>query len=936
MKKNYLLLALTMMTVQGVWAQELSGSGTSADPYLIKDYDDWYIFATNVKNGVNNYEGKVVKLEADLENTYGTMVGDMSHSFRGTFDGGGHTINFSTGNPSVPFAEDYCAPFRKVIKATIKNLKTTGTIYTSGKYAAGIVAQAAAGLKAPKCFFENCHSSMNIISSYEGAGKHGGLVAEGKSLRDNLGMVISASWTEFTKCSFYGSLKGENTTSCGGLMGFSEYIVKFKDCLFVPYASDITISATDSYTFGYAYNTQYSTIDNCFYLQTFGTEQGSKCYNLNAGLNFFTQLKAGNGETYYANVAIDGVQKKYYYDGDAMDLGISVKPANCENLVQDSDYVFSIVRVPGNTAVTMADLTHTGTYALTINAGTSGRCVGSSGPYQFTVTALPTGTGTADDPFIINDSGDWDSLAVIVAGGKSFSGKYLQLNHDINVWSMVGTDSEPFGGYFNGNGHKLTVGLGTANNPIAENNVAPFRFINSATIQNLVIDGAVYTAGQYGSCLVGKADGTCLIRNCKNVATLSSTFNGEGYHGSFVGKGDMSYARLRIQGCVFAGSLLGASTDHVGGFIGKGWAKHFASCLFAPVSVTMSGNGSGTLTLPYDYEGYPQDVFYTTTLGEAQGNPTYTISAGSTAYGLAFGNPTNTYDVSGIEAITKLEKFQIDGGHEVYTDSAMITRLLKYGDVCYGLADRDISFTLTNAAGLNNCSIAGDGGLVITPTAGTGGQYTFTMPEASVTVYALGTNAQVTVGSHELSSFCSPYDLNFTQAPEGLKAYVVSGFSPTTMSITLTQADYVPAGTGLVVTGAEGTYDVPIAATDKVWANLLVGVVAPTPITTTDNGYSNFILSNGSQGYNWYASAPGTLPAGKAYLRLPTHSVSNMNNARRFTWIFEDLNPTGIQEVQAADGEGADAWYTLDGVRLSGQPTTSGIYVRQGKKYVVK
>ena len=123
---------------------------------------------------------------------------------------------------------------------------------------------------------------------------------------------------------------------------------------------------------------------------------------------------------------------------------------------------------------------------------------------------------------------------------------------------------------------------------------------------------------------------------------------------------------------------------------------------------------------------------------------------------------------------------------------------------------------------------------------------------------------------------------------------------------------------------------------NEVWANLLVGAVAPTPITTTDNGYSNFILGNGSEGWNWYEPSPGTLPAGKAYLRLPTRSVSNLNHARSFTWIFEDLNPTGIQEVQTADGQAADAWYTLDGVRMNGKPTSSGIYVRQGKKYVIK
>ena len=128
----------------------------------------------------------------------------------------------------------------------------------------------------------------------------------------------------------------------------------------------------------------------------------------------------------------------------------------------------------------------------------------------------------------------------------------------------------------------------------------------------------------------------------------------------------------------------------------------------------------------------------------------------------------------------------------------------------------------------------------------------------------------------------------------------------------------------------------PIAATDKVWANLLVGVVVPTYITATDNGYSNFILGNGSEGWNWYEPSPGTLPAGKAYLRLPTRSVSGSNHAHSFTWIFEDSASTAIQDVQTADCQNDDTWYTLDGIRLAGKPTSSGIYVNHGKKHVIK
>ena len=48
---------------------------------------------------------------------------------------------------------------------------------------------------------------------------------------------------------------------------------------------------------------------------------------------------------------------------------------------------------------------------------------------------------------------------------------------------------------------------------------------------------------------------------------------------------------------------------------------------------------------------------------------------------------------------------------------------------------------------------------------------------------------------------------------------------------------------------------------------------------------------------------------------------------------------TGIGEIDTTTGEvsfDSEAWYSLDGVRLSGQPSTKGIYINNGKKVVIK
>jgi hypothetical protein len=48
---------------------------------------------------------------------------------------------------------------------------------------------------------------------------------------------------------------------------------------------------------------------------------------------------------------------------------------------------------------------------------------------------------------------------------------------------------------------------------------------------------------------------------------------------------------------------------------------------------------------------------------------------------------------------------------------------------------------------------------------------------------------------------------------------------------------------------------------------------------------------------------------------------------------------TAIGTLDTTTGEvsfDSEAWYTLDGVRLSGKPTARGIYINNGKKIVIK
>ena len=95
---------------------------------LIKDANEWKVFCKLVnEKGMTKLNAR---LEADI-NLGGdiAMAGTTSHPYAGTFDGGEHTlkINWNANTSDI-------APFRKVKGATIKNLRTEGSIQSSSIY----------------------------------------------------------------------------------------------------------------------------------------------------------------------------------------------------------------------------------------------------------------------------------------------------------------------------------------------------------------------------------------------------------------------------------------------------------------------------------------------------------------------------------------------------------------------------------------------------------------------------------------------------------------------------------------------------------------------------------------------------------------------------------------------------------------------------------
>ena len=195
----------------------------------------------------------------------------------------------------------------------------------------------------------------------------------------------------------------------------------------------------------------------------------------------------------------------------------------------------------------------------------------------------------------------------------------------------------------------------------------------------------------------------------------------------------------------------------------------------------------------------------------------------------------------------------------------------------------------------------------------------------------------ITIPSVGIRTFSSTYPLDFTKV-SGLKAYIASGFNPLMGELTLTRVNNTPCATGLLLKAEAGDYEVPVAETDIFYSNLLKAVTTATNVAPTEGSYTNFILANGDKyGIGFYTlSESGVIASGRAYLQLPT-SVLSAVETRGMKFVFDDEGTTslhGISNVPSVMDK--DVYYTLDGQKLSGKPTKSGLYIVNGKKVVMR
>ena len=245
---------------------------------------EWNTFASNVSSGTENYSGKVVKLGADIN--VSTMAGTYAYPFKGTFDGDGHklTVSLNNNGDSGDNESTYgVAPFRFTEGATIKNLIVDGTVSTTDrKFAAGFIGWALESTNN----IENCVSSVEIYSTINGDGTHGGFVGK------------ASGTLNITNCLFNGMMTTNSmsgTNSCGGFVGWAQTAntgVIINNSLYAPSTTipEGKYKIGDSSSATFARNG--ANIDDGYYTESFGTEQGTST-NGATGDDLVTLLGSG-------------------------------------------------------------------------------------------------------------------------------------------------------------------------------------------------------------------------------------------------------------------------------------------------------------------------------------------------------------------------------------------------------------------------------------------------------------------------------------------------------------------------------------------------------------------------------------------------------------------------------------------------------------------
>lgn len=199
----------------------------------------------------------------------------------------------------------------------------------------------------------------------------------------------------------------------------------------------------------------------------------------------------------------------------------------------------------------------------------------------------------------------------------------------------------------------------------------------------------------------------------------------------------------------------------------------------------------------------------------------------------------------------------------------------------------------------------------------------------------LPSTENIVVTSAGYATYVSNYNLNFTSATT--KAYKVNVAEKGVA--TMTKVDQVPAKTPVLLykeggNGEGENITISSSAMTAVEGNDLVAGPVAT-LASTDGDYKNMILNNVGGKIGFYFANDQTVAANRAYLHIASTLAPDASESR-MVMVFADDEATAVFDLNDNSEMINNNWYDLQGRRVDGSRLNSGIYIKNGKKVVVK
>ena len=553
---------------------------------LIKDANEWKVFCKLVnEKGMTNLNAR---LEADI-NLGGdiAMIGRYDHKYAGTFDGQGHTLtlNWNTGESDI-------APFRRVDGATIKNLRTEGTIKSSGHFLAGLIDEASGDNNT----ISNCVSAVNITSSYT-------------SDRCGAGGLISYIYTNtqvtITDCLVKGSINGTGAgrTGMGGFVCYQYGTCTLNTCLYAG-----TNNGSNEYSYTFAPN---ATLNNCYYLNACGSEykQGTKVTE--------EQLRSGE---------VAWMLQKGRSD---MAWGQKIGRDDAPQLTRDNDKRICKVTFAYNGREEATRYANKGGTVASMPTFTPKDLLGSdyNEHHYYSEIAFEDGfngsttvntdrtvavTFNKKDYYEIATKEDWKAFCDIVKSGQNAVDAKLTRNIDLgSEINMVAYDTK-YSGTFDGQNHTLKLDWNNTNGTLA-----PFFKVENAIIRNLRTEGNIKSSYSNLSGLILTVSGKTTVKGCVSNVNITYTGNRECYSAGMTLS--ITYgAVVTFTDCIVKGkynTTLEEGAFHISGFVlNQNGTCTFNNCLYLGDNVP-----GGDFTFTFYDRVTLNNCYYLNACGIAQG-----------------------------------------------------------------------------------------------------------------------------------------------------------------------------------------------------------------------------------------------------------------------------------------------------------------------------